>query len=143
MDATTILFILNKTILPYYIFFILAFMIGIICYLKKHAKSRLKYYGIIMAVCAALGIIFINCTNALKVPYFSEETMFLEFFSITLLCFFYLIETLFGGGMMVVISIIYGLYGAFLGALGCYIYEIINKRRVNKQAVTTPTPPSE
>lgn len=44
---------------------------------------------------------------------------------------------------MVVISIIYGLYGAFLGAFGCYIYEIINKRRVNKQAVTTPTPPSE
>lgn len=139
MDATTVLFILNKTILPYYIFFILAFLIGIICYLKKHARKRLKYYGIIMAVCAVIGVIFINCTNILNVPYFSEETMFLEFFSFSLLCFFYLIETLFGGGTMIIISIIYGLYGVFLGALGCYIYEIINKRRGKKQAITTPS----
>lgn len=143
MDTTTVLFILNKTILPYYIFFILAFLIGIICYLKKYAKKRLKYYGIIMAVCAALGIVFINCTNILNVPYFSKKTMFLEFFSITLLCFFYLIENLFGGEIMVVISIIYGIYGAFLGAMGCYIYEIINKRRDNKQSIITSSSHSE
>lgn len=121
--------IINNTVLHYHIFFIFVLFIMIILQLKKHEKKLFNYYCLIIALCAILGIVFINCTNMLDVPFFSKKKLFWELLNTDIVHIIYLVEMLLGGGTMIIMSIIYGIYGAFLGAIGCYIHSLIIKNK--------------